>query len=262
MDSYRIDAHKKYQEKINREQEQIKIEQEQKNREIEEEQKYREIEDQKYREMEEMRLQKEKKNKDILFKWDSILLSLENDPSLHTEPLYSIYLCYSLINEFIVEIKESELLLEWKNRVVNLIHIINQIQEKRTMNQKINTEEVKQIEIIMKHLIEMTNLEVDIEPMDTSLDEKMALELTQNEWNQDLLNQDLLNQDLLNPYIEEVELIHVPNQNIPIVSLRRGVGLTLQELKQLAYQHGLKKSGTKEELMNRLYVIGLVRIIP
>ena len=111
MDSYRMEAQKKYQEdKIKKERKSRELE-EQKNREIEEEKKYIEIEEQKYREMEEVRLQKERKNKDILHEWDAILLSLENDPSLHTEPLYSIYLCYSLINEFVVEIKESELLL-------------------------------------------------------------------------------------------------------------------------------------------------------
>lgn len=230
MEAYREEAKRKHQEKLTRdrilEEERIVLEEER---------------------------QAEKRASVVasLGEWDTTRLGL------HKEPLLTLHLLCTLIESTIELFVEMNSMPEWEKRVVDMIHELNALQEQRHTSM----EDARALQVVMQHMIDLTRVDVVIEPMDTTGDEAVALRMAEHEWQQD--DVDLEARDLYDDFAQE-PLNLFPEQDdgdIPVVSLTRRVGLNMAQLKDMARLRGQKITGTKEQLSMRLAQAGWVRII-
>jgi hypothetical protein len=237
MDEYREMARKRYMIK-----QQEQEEQDEENRKVEEEKKRVEEEAQRY-------LDKQEQNKEfmirVLEEWDTMYHSLSHDT------LLTLHLMCTLMEPTIPLFKEMDNMKEWETRVVQVIHELDTLQQTR----RSSMEEVRELEYVIKHMITLANIEVDIKLMDTTNDELVANQLAEQEWKQEL---DFLHPMNMMPVMPPLE--NDPDE-LPIVSLKRRIGLTLQQLKEMARFRGQKMTGSKEELCIRLAQAGWVRIV-
>jgi hypothetical protein len=248
MDAYREEAKRKHQEKLERdrllEEDRLRSE---RDRLLEEERLRLE------REQEENARHEEKRASvlDSLGEWDTTRLGL------HEDPLLTLHLLCTLIESTIELFVEMESMPEWEKRVVDMIHELNALQEQRHTS----TEDARALQVVMQHMIDLTRVDVVIEPMDTTGDEAVALRMAENEWQQD--DVDFAARDLYDDFAQEPMRLF-PEQDdgdIPVVSMTRRVGLNMAQLKDMARLRGQKITGTKEQLSMRLAQAGWVRII-
>ena len=239
MDEYKEMARKRYMIK--------QQEQDEENKKIEEEKQKVEEEAQRF-------LDKQEQNKEymirVLEEWDALYQSLSHDT------LLTLHLMCTLMEPSIPLFKEMDNMTEWETRVTQVIHELNTLQETR----RSNMEEVRELEYVIKHMITLANIEVDIKLMDTTDDELVANQLAEQEWKQELdLLQPMNAIPLLPPPLENDPMLY--ENELPIVSLKRRIGLTLPQLKEMARFRGQKMTGSKEELCIRLAQAGWVRIV-
>ncbi len=243
MEAYREEAKRKHQEKLERdrllEEERLRSEREQEEKKKQEEQ-------------EEHARQEEKRASVAasLDEWDTIRIGLNEDP------LLTLHLLCTLIESTIELFVEMESMPEWEKRVVDMIHELNAIQEQR----RTSMEDARALQVVMQHMIDLTRVDVVIEPMDTTGDEAVALRMTEHEWQQD--DVDFAARDLYDDFAQEpMRLFPEQDDDIPVVSMTRRVGLNMAQLKDMARLRGQKITGTKEQLSMRLAQAGWVRII-
>ena len=136
---------------------------------------------------------------------------------------------------------------EIQDRTMRLVEWINLQQESIPSS----AEQVRELGGIMKRLIDYSELDIDIDLMDTSRDEDIA-----RQWNQHQPEPFIdigLGQHLFPPVEEDIHL--------PLCSFRKRIGLTLLELRELAKHHHIPHTGSKEQLCIRLAAHGMVSII-
>ena len=210
--------------------------------------------------------------------WDSTISSLINDP------LLTMHLLSTLLESILIEYEDKDFdieIQEWQTKVVGLIERVNEMQASKTNR---NLDEVRQIALIMEHICVMARVDMSIEQMDTSEDETAALQFAEKEWQQELQFQDAANavafQDqplgYNNQWFPAHEIFHAgigpnefpdlpplerDNDDLPIASITRRVGLTLPQLKEMARFRGQKITGSKEELCLRLANAGWIRLV-
>ena len=137
--------------------------------------------------------------------------------------------------------KKHDMMMFLSDRVVRFVDMMNRYHE----SNRSSASDVQLLHNILKTIIQLTEVEVDIEMMDTSIDEKIALELQETFY------------EHLDLYQEEVNEL----QALPICSVTRRIGLNVVQLKELAKQHNISTQGTKSDLCNRLFYSGLVQIV-
>lgn len=245
MDEYRDIARKRYMLK--------QQEQAEENKKIEDDIKKVEEERTKADEEAQRFLEQQAQNKEymirVLEEWDTHYQSLAHDT------LLTLHLMCTLMEPTVLLFKEMDNMSEWETRVVQVIHELNTLQEMR----RSDMEEVRELEYVIKHMITLANIEVDIKLMDTTDDELVANQLAEQEWKQEL--------DFLAPEMNTIPMPQLENDHmlyeteLPIVSLKRRIGLTLPQLKEMARFRGQKMTGSKEDLCIRLAQAGWVRIV-
>lgn len=144
-------------------------------------------------------------------------------------------------------------------------------------------EDLKIVEELMRAIINESGLDIPVEAMHTSDDERIALELARN-LEQDYeehfdpifepnFNVNNVFNNVLNNVFNNVPnnvpnnaLNNVPNNalndvpnNVPVVYPNSRRGMTLIELRELARNNGIATSGSKSDVCQRLVVRGFVR---
>ena len=240
MDDYKKIAQQKYELYAKQKSEQEKIEQER----LRKEQEQLDFENDKAEKerVEAERVEAEQFQK-LEMEWDSICHGLSQDLLLH------IYMLSTLLESHL-DFKN-----EWQDKVIALIQYVNEITLKRKST---DLEEVRQIAYIMNHICQLVEVDMVIEQMDTTEDEMTAIKLAEQEWKHEFQEQF---QEFQEQFQEFQEFQEQDPDQIPIASFRRGVGLTLTQLKELSRAKGMRSTGTKEELCIRLSQLGLIRLI-
>jgi hypothetical protein len=185
--------------------------------------------------------------------WDVICVELEQDP------LLQIHLLSTFLESVLPECTEEDKQM-WQEKVTALIQTINDIQQKR------NTplEEVRQLALIMEHICGLVGVDMTIEQMDTTEDETTAMRVAEQEWQEDFALQDAMQDQQWIPVERVFHNVYAETEpfgnGLPRASLRKGVGLTLTQLKEIARFRGQKITGTKEELCMRLAQAGWIQL--
>jgi hypothetical protein len=162
--------------------------------------------------------------------------------------------CSLLEEDCIMALTELENMIPWMEKeqvqtyMVDLIRQMNEIHERK----KIDAYQANEIRVLFSRMIELAELDIDIETMDTTQDEEFAIEL------QTVHDEELARQLQQEPILEQMP---EPIQNVPICSIERRMGLTLIQLKEIARTYNLPTSGNKRDLCLLLSDRGLVRIV-
>ena len=163
-----------------------------------------------------------------------------------------------MLRDTIALFKKYDRMDELQKRTMQLIDILNLQQEEL----RSNANDVRKMADCMKNIISLTELEVEIDIMDVSRDVEMALHLQEDFYRE--IADHVVQVPLVMP--PPLALLEQANANailpvLPICSIERRVGLTVPQLKDLARQHGLRITGTKQELCMRLSEAGWVRLV-
>ena len=247
MDTYRSIAQQRYQQKM----EQERLERERVEEETREKEKCLE----------------EKNNElkimyTLLREWDEAMMDLHQDPFL------VLMLLLSKAEVAVPIMKKNDVMFHIEERTIALVHRLNDIQEK----QHSTIEEVRVLQEIMKQMLQLAEVEIPIETMDTEGDLDMARQMYEADATdaaaqvaEQLRLEDEMR--LLNrmaqprPRIPPPRTEPPPMDHLPVCSFTKRIGLTIPELKELSRQHGLKITGSKQELCQRLEHGGWVRIV-
>jgi hypothetical protein len=233
MEEYRKEARKRY-EKIRMEQEQREREQEQEQREREQEQEQRE------REQEQEQIEQEQQQKETEFneQW-MIWMTLLTEDILHS------------LHELTQLVEKMPMSQDYLyQRMGELVEHLNGIQETR----KIDATEARLIHDAMLNLVQMTKIDIEIQPMDTSQDEDYARHVEHQELEQAQMQ---VIHEFGNELGNELGIGH----ELPICSIEKRLGLNVAQLKEIARIHHIKVKGNKRELCLILSHHGLVRIV-
>lgn len=203
--------------------------------------------------------------------------------------ILDLHLLYSMVDTdspWMKLLSEYDRMDELQERVVRLVHFLNEIFEGNVTERSHNTcdnacdnQQLREIYSMMKEIIERTGSDIPIEMMDTERDEEISRQL-QEEEDQEMIKMmqermpGMIGMPSVFPRHEEYypdypiheekkeEMNGIPPPEVPIVSLTSTrVGLRLPTLKALAKSHGLSCSGTKRDLALMLESKGLVRIV-
>jgi hypothetical protein len=160
------------------------------------------------------------------------------------------------LSEWVSFFQEEDRMNELQSRDVLLMEKVNESQAAKSST----AEEVRVLHHIMKDIFELSQVEIDIELMDTTMDEEVANRV-QFELNQEV-HMLPLPMHMPPPFvIDEQPPMVLDDNELPICSLHRRVGLTVLELRDLARRYRLSPRGTKPELCMRLVNARLVRLV-
>ena len=167
------------------------------------------------------------------------------------------------LSEWVSFFQEEDRMNELQSRAVLLMEKVNESQATKSST----AEEVRVLQHIMKDIFELSQVEIDIELMDTSMDEEVANRV-QFELNQEVHmfpppHMPMFHQTMLLPplVVDEQPPMVLDDNELPICSIHRRVGLTVLELRDLARRYRLSPGGTKPELCMRLVNARLVRLV-
>jgi hypothetical protein len=242
MEEYRNEARKRYENKMEKEREQREQRErnEQELREREQcEQELREQEQREQEQQERERIEQEQQEieskREFTEQW-MIWMTLLTEDILHS--LHELTLLVEKIP------MSQDYLYEC---MVELVEQLNSIQETR----KIDAIEARLIHDAMLKLIQMTKIDIEIQPMDTSQDEDYARHVEHRELEQ-------LQEQVLHHGLGEIEQL---GNELPICSIERRLGLNVAQLREIARIHDIKIKGNKRELCLILSRHGLVRLV-
>jgi hypothetical protein len=249
MEEYRNEARKRYEnkiekERIEQEQQRERIEQEQQRERIEQELREREQCERELREQEQIDQERERieheqqeldSKREFTEQW-MIWMTLLTEDILHS--LHELTLLVEKIP------MSQDYLYEC---MVELVEQLNSIQETR----KIDATEARLIHEAMLKLIQMTKIDIEIQPMDTSQDEDYARHVEHRELEQ-------LQEQVQHHGLGEIEQL---GNELPICSIERRLGLNVAQLREIARMHDIKIKGNKRELCLILSRHGLVRLV-
>lgn len=159
------------------------------------------------------------------------------------------------LTEWVSFFQEEDRMNELQSRAVLLMEKVNESQATKSPT----AEEVRVLHQIMKDIFELSQVDIDIELMDTSMDEEVANRV-QFELNQEA---PMFHQPMLLPplVVDEQPPMVLDDNELPICCLHRRIGLTVLELRELARRYRLSPQGTKPELCMRLVNARLVRLV-
>jgi hypothetical protein len=176
--------------------------------------------------------------------WDVTIAHSTDVPELN-------YIRFQLA-EWVSFFQEEDRLNELQSRAVLLMEKVNEAQTIKSSS----AEEVRVLHQIMKDIFELSQVEIEIELMDTSMDEEVANRV------QFELNQELLPPPMPLPHvIDEQPPMVLDDNELPICCLHRRIGLTVLEMRDLARRYRLSPQGTKPELCMRLLNARLIRLV-
>lgn len=161
------------------------------------------------------------------------------------------------LSELVSFFQEEDRMNELQSRAVLLMEKVNESQANRSST----AEEVRVLHQIMKDIFDLSQVEIEIELMDTTMDEEVANRV-QFELNQEVHMLPPPMHMVLPPLlVDEQPPMVLDDNELPICSLHRRVGLTVLELRELARRYRLSPRGTKPELCLRLVNARLVRLV-
>lgn len=238
MDAYRLIAQQRYQQKMERDQQ----ERERVEEELREKEKWLEEQN---NELEKMYT--------LLQEWDELI------PELHKDPFLILMLLVSKAEVFVPIMKKNDIMFHIEERTIALVHQLNDIQEK----QHSTIDEVRMLQDIMKQILCLSKVDVHIETMDTEGDLDMARKMYEDDSVMEAtrLAEQLRMEDEMNLLNRMAQPPVQDQMNLPICSFTKRIGLTIPELRELSRQHGLKTTGSKQELCQRLEQGRLVQIV-
>jgi hypothetical protein len=160
------------------------------------------------------------------------------------------------LSELVTFFQEEDRMNELQSRAVLLMEKVNESQSTKSST----AEEVRVLQQIMKDIFELSQVEIEIELMDTTMDEEIANRV-QFELNQEVhMHQPVM--PIIPPLmIDDQPPMMVDDNELPICSLHRRIGLTVLELRELARRYRISPQGTKPELCMRLMNARLVRLV-
>jgi hypothetical protein len=167
--------------------------------------------------------------------WDNCIKNIEENEHFDLEE--TLVQIFSILIEILPITKKHDNFFIIEEHINQLVNILNSFFDKV----KLNIDRIIQIQMLMTNIIELSGLDIKIEAMNTEDDEKIA--------------QDIEYQELLN-IPDPIELRHNPPYN-PLYNPPYN-NMKLVELKQLARTHGLRISGNKNEVYNRLVQNGII----
>jgi hypothetical protein len=253
MEEYRNEARKRYENKIEKEREKREKEQLEQREQEQREQEQREQEQREQEQREQEQRDQELRERERIEQEQRELESVKQE---FTEQ-WMIWMTL-LTEDILHSLHELSLLVEKipmspdyiHECMVELVQQLNSIQETR----KIDATEARLIHDAMLKLVQMTKIDIEIQPMDTSQDEDYARHVEHRELEQ--LQEQV--QILHHHGIPEIEQL---GNELPICSIERRLGLNVSQLREIARIHDIKIKGNKRELCLTLSRHGLVRLV-
>lgn len=191
--------------------------------------------------------------------------------SITDDLIVTLHLYYSLLNPYFMRLlKQYDRMDELQERVVKLVHFLNELSQKN----QFDLHEIREMGNVMEMIIRVSDVDIPIEMMDTTQDEEFSKTLYSqlNNIENNIINNVVIEEkeelieekeELIEEKIEEKEeVIEEKIEILPSVSLSSTrIGLRLPALRAIAKANVIPSSGTKKELAERLAVHHLVQIV-
>lgn len=201
--------------------------------------------------------------------WDSLSLS-KSDQDLG-DIIVTLHLYYSLLNPYLMGLlKKYDRIDELQERVVKLVHFLNELSQKN----QFDLHEIREMGNVMEMMIRLSDVDIPIEMMDTTKDEELSKRLhaqlnnENNENNENIENiENIKDEEVKEEEKDEVkEEVKEEKEEaveiLPSVSLSSTrIGLRLPAMRAIAKANGIPSTGTKKELAERLSACHLVQIV-